>query len=459
MVIGCMVLVSCSLNTGYTPKQAIQVPTKWQTKDHRFVAKNINTTCYVWWKALHDPVLEQLINQGLEHNNDIQIAIANIEAARGELKRIKLNWIPGVGSNLGYSSFPYLGYPGVLALIVPSYTLNIFSQFYEQKRAQYRLAVTENMKDSIKLAVIAEIAANYFSYLAQVERLYLLSEVKQGVAKEIAIYQSAYHGGLSSDIELAKLKSHLDFIKAEEMIIHKNIVIHQNAIRYLVNENPGELHIKRRFRDLSTQHLVVGSLPINVIENRPDMLQATNELKAANAGANIAVSNFLPTVQLSMARGDIATIPNGKTLGQPVYFNQALLQTPLLTLSTFGDWDKAKGLSKASYYQYQNTLRNVLREINDDLASHEYFTQRLNATIAAERHFNEAYQLNDRLYQKGIISYAYLIDEKIKLNKIKIKVNQYKLDQLMSIVHLYQDLAVGYGCASCQRRVVDEHVR
>lgn len=453
MAIGCMVLVSCSLNTGYTPKRPIQAPSTWHTKDDRFVAKNINTTCYAWWKSLHDPILEQLINEGLAHNNDIQIAIANIEAARGELKRIKLNWIPGVGSNLGYSSFPYLGYPGVLALLVPTYTMNIFSQFYEQKRAQYRLAVTENIKDSIKLAVIAEIAANYFSYLAQVEQLHLLSQIKLALVKEISIYQSAYHGGLSSDIDVAKLKSHLDFIKAEEMIIHKNIVIHQNAIRFLVNKNPGELNIKRRFRDLSTQYLVIGSLPINVIDNRPDMLQATNELKAANAGANIAVSNFLPTVQLSMARGDIATIPNGTTLGQPVYFNQALLQTPLLTLSTFGDWDKAKGLSKASYYRYQNTLRRVLREINDDLASHEYFSQRLTETINAEQHFNEAYQLDYRLYQKGIVSYAQLIDEKIKLNKIKIKVNQRKLEQLISIVHLYQDLAVGYGCASCVREV------
>jgi outer membrane protein TolC len=150
-----------------------------------------------------------------------------------------------------------------------------------------------------------------------------------------------------------------------------------------------------------------------------------------------------------MARGDIATIPNGTTLGQPIYFNQALLQTPLLTLSSFGDWDRAKGLSKASYYRYQNTLRNVLREVNDDLATHEYFSNRLTQAMNAKRHFNDAYQLNQRLYRQGIISYTQLLREKIKLDNIKLSVNQYKLDQLISVVRLYQDLAAGYGCASC----------
>ncbi len=176
------------------------------------------------------------------------------------------------------------------------------------------------------------------------------------------------------------------------------------------------------------------------------MQQAIQELKAANAGVNISLSNFLPTIQLSMARGDIATIENGTTLGQPVYFNQALLETPLLTLSSIGDWDKAKALSKASYYRYQKTLRRVLREVNDDLATHEYFSTALEHTIHAERHINKAYQLTYQLYQKGIISYLQLLEEKIKLDTIRIKTNHRKLDQSVSLVHLYQDLAVGYGC-------------
>ncbi len=442
--------VSCSLNTRFKPKGPIQVPDNWHEHDKRFVASQVNPACFVWWTRFHDPMLENLIATGLQQNNNIQVARANIEAAQGELKRIKLNWIPSIGSNVGYSSFPYLGYPGVIVTAIPTYTLNILSQIKEQQRAKYELRITRNMRDTVKLTVITQIAINYFGYLAQKERLSLLQQVELDLSQSIKIYQAAYHGGLSAAIDLDKLKSSLSTVQSQEMIIRKNIVIHQNAIRYLLNQNPHDLPETYPFSHLDTQRLVVGTLPIQVLESRPDMMQATQALKAANAGVEIAFSHFLPSIQLSLARGDIATVPNGGTLGLPVHFNQALLQAPILTLSTLGEWDKAKALSKASYFRYQDTLRRVLREVNDDLAAHEYFSERLAHTVVAEKQYAASYQLNQQLYKNGIMSYLDLLDEKVRLDKIKIKVNEHKLDQLMTIVHLYQDLAAGYGCIDAQ---------
>ncbi len=445
-LMGCIITASCTFNAGYTPKKPIQIPRKWHVKDKHLITQNNNMACIAWWKQFHDPVLNQLVETGLEQNNNLQIAIAHIEAAQGELKRVELNWIPSMSGDLGYSSFPYLGYPGVLAAIVPTYTLNIFSQIKEQKRAQSELKVTENMRDTVKLAVIAQITGSYFSYLAEMERLILLKQIERDLTETMTIAQSTYQQGLTTHTNLAKAKSHLELIQSSEMVIQKNIVTHQNAIRYLLNENPEQFKFHRKFSQINSHQMILGALPLNVIENRPDMMQAMNELKAANARASIAVSHFLPSIQLSAARGDIATIPNGTTLGTPIYFNQALLETPLLTFSTFGEWDKAKGLSKASYYRYQDILRQVLRDVNNDLAAHEYNTQRLEQTLLAEENLNEAYHLNRQLYQQGIMSYEQLLKERVQLDKIKIKVNQHKLEQLMSIVNLYQNLGVGYGC-------------
>lgn len=447
IIMTCMLMVSCS-STNYTPKQPIQVPQHWHHKDPHFVTKKQNTACFAWWKQFNDPVFDALIAQSLSSNNELQVAMANIEAAQGELKRVELNWIPSAGTMLGYSSFPYLGYPGVLAAVVPTYTINLISQYYEQKRAKYELSATESVRDSVKLAVIAEVSANYFSYLAQRDKLSLLTQIEADEEKRIAIYQAAFHDGLFNDIDVEKLKSKLDLMRSEEKILRNSLVVHQNAIRFLLNDNPGSLVNKGQYSQLNNQHLVVGALPLNVIENRPDVRQANEALRASNAGVNIAVSGFLPTIQLSMARGDIATVPNGRKLGQPVYFNQALLQTPLVTLSTFGEVDKAKGLNKASYFHYQNTLRQALREVDDDLSAHDYFSERFFHTQKAEAHFYEVYRLNQSLYQKGVISYATLLEEKIKLYTLKMKLNQRKLDQLLSVVHLYQDLAVGYGCSN-----------
>jgi outer membrane protein, multidrug efflux system len=446
IVILCSIFLASCLGPQDEYKKPLVVPNVWDARDQQFAIDKKNLACFAWWRKFNDPALNNLVSHGLTKNNDIHVAMANIEAAQGELKRIALNWVPGVGGNLGFSSFPDLGYPGVLLTAVPSYTLNIFTQIKEQERAKYELKISENIRSTVQLAVITEIVANYFGYLAEKEHLELLQQLGDDLKQIVTVSKAGYQGGLFTDIDLAKTKTEFDLIESEKNMIRKNIVIHRNAIRYLLNQNPKELLHYGEFKNLDIHHQVVGSLPLNIIENRPDMRQALYDLQASNASVAISQSHFLPNIQLSAARGNIATESNGRTLGQPIYFNQALLQMPLLTLTTFGEWDKAAALSKASYYKFQDKLRMVLREVNDDLAAHEYFSQSLMQTSNAKNHVNEAYQLQRNLYHKGIVSYLQLLEDRVVLDKINIQVNAVKRDELLSVVHLYQDLAAGYDC-------------
>jgi outer membrane protein TolC len=440
------ILTSCTFDPKYVPKPQATLPLKWHADNQQLDTTHADTVCLPWWRQFNDPVLNDLIAKGLAHNNDIHIAVANIEAAQGELKRVQWNWAPNLDSLLGYTSFPYLGYPGVIAVLLPTYTMNIFKQIKEQKRAKYELKITQNMRDTIKLAVIAQISGSYFSYQAEVERLKLLQTVERDINQTLNIYQAMYKNGLSSDIPVEQAKSKLALIQAEEDVVKQQKVVSQNMIRVLLNENPDNFAFPRQFSQLNSHQMIIGGLPLAVVQNRPDMQQAANELTAANAGIGAAFGNFLPTMQLSAARGDIGTVPYGTKLGLPVYFNQALSQSTIMPLSNFGEWDKTKGLGKAAYYKYLDTLRKVLRDVDNGLSAHAYYTERLDKTEHAKNNLNKAYQLNDALYHEGIISYLGLLDEKIKFDRIKVRVNQRKLDQLMTIVSLYQDLAVGYGC-------------
>ncbi|MDF1677437.1 MAG: TolC family protein [Legionellaceae bacterium] len=441
-------LVSCTFDPKYVPTPSAEVPAKWHAKDTQLRTSHTNLACIPWWQQFKDPALTGLIKKGLAENNDIHIAVANIEAAQGELKRVQWDWAPNLSSLLGYSSFPYLGYPGVIAALLPTYTINIFRQIKEQKRAKYELEITQNMRDTVRLAVIAQIAGSYFSYQAQTERLQLLQAIERDLRKKIRIATATYHNGLSTDIGLSHAKSKLDLILAEERVVQQKKIVSQNMLRVLLNENPQPFSFPRRFNQLESRQLITGALPLAVVQNRPDMTQALNELKAANAGIGATVGNFFPVMELSAARGDIGTIPNGTTLGQPVYFNQALSHSTIMPLSNFGAWDKAKGIGKMAYYKYLDTLRKVLRDVDNGLSANEYYTERLEETVQAKNSLGKAYQLKNALYHEGIISYSKLLDEKIEFDKIKVQVNEHKLDQLLTIVSLYQDLAVGYGCAN-----------
>ena len=442
----CLVVASCSVDHHELVQNNAKIPQTWDAHDPALKIQNAPLQCIPWWHQLHDPVLNKLVTQSLHTNNNIFAAMASVEAAEGELQKIQLRWIPDLNSLLGYSSFPYLGYPGVIAILIPTYTINIFKQIKEQQQAYYKLKISQAMLKGVRLTLIAEIISSYLNYLSNIEALELLNVIEHDLIEFVQIYQDTYKGELFSEIDLVQAKSDLELLRAKQKVVKQNIVVSQNSLRYLLSENPKKFTFNRHFSQLNPNQMIIGGLPLAVIENRPDLIEVTNELNASISGVGIALSDFLPTIQLSLARGDIASVPNGNIFGTPVYFNQALLQTPLLTFSTFGELKKSKGLSRAAYYRYLNTVRRILRDVNDDLSAHDYYSKRLHEMMLATNNIQQKYQLNQKLYDQGIISYADLLTEKVHLDFIRVERNQYKLDQMLTIVRLYQDLAVGYDC-------------
>lgn len=436
-----LLLTACGQS--YTPTKT-NVPSTWVTPDRLYTNTDNNLAYLAWWQTFNDPTLNQLMKRGLIQNNHINTAMANVEAAQGELKRVQLNWLPGLSTNVGYSSFPDLGFPGVLFAVIPSYTMNLFGQIKEQKKAEYELQAMKANRDAVKLAVIGQIATSYFSLSAQTEQLALFQQLDIDLTKLVSIADAIYQGGLTSQIDLEKAKRELSLIKAQERVVQDNIVKSQNALRYLLNENPQSIALAKSFSQLKGNQMIIGSLPLTVIENRPDMIHAANELKASNENIGLAFSNLMPTVQLSLARGEIATEPNGGTYGTSIDFNQALLEIPIFQASVYGQMDKAKGLNKASYYRYTDTLRNVFREVNNDLSAHDLYTQRFVDIADAKNHEQRIYDLNEQLYKRGIKSYMALLKSKVKLDSLAIEVNQSKLEQFITIVDLYQALGGGY---------------
>lgn len=440
-----MQLTSCLYTKEYHPPSTASAATQWNTTDNLYKNSNVNLPYLAWWKEFKDPTLNDLMNRGLEQNNHINEAMANVEASQGELKRVQLNWLPTLSTNFGYSSFPNLGYPGVLFAVIPTYTMNAFSQIKEQKRATYKLKATQASRDAIKLAIIGQIATSYFTYNAQVEQLQLFNQLESDLSKLVTISEATYQGGLISKIDLEQAKRELNVIKAQKRMTQHNINLSQNALRYLLNENPQKIPLTKHFAQLNGNQVIIGSLPLSVIENRPDMIEATNDLKASNEGIGLAFSNLLPSVQLSMARGSIGTTPNGYDFGQSIDFNQSLLQVPLLQPSVLGQIEKAKGLNKASYYRYLDTLRKVLRDVNNSLSAHDFYNKRYRDTLSAKNNQQKVFQLNEALYDTGLMSHMELLISKVKLDSLLIQVNQSKLEQFLMIVNLYQDLGGGYS--------------
>lgn len=397
---------------------------------------------YQWWQQFHDPELNRLVRCGLHNNPDIHIALANLDQARGELQQVQLSWIPLVNLYGGYSTNPALGIPGGFYGIWPYYALNIMQLLTKQKKLQYNVAYYRAMVEGVRLVLIGQITSAYFTLLAEKEQLHLLKQLESDVKTLIDLSRKNIHIGLSNTIDLAKLLATEKTIAAQLKPIEHNIVVSQNALRYLVNQNPGQIRTSNSFKTIRFDRIKPGSLPATVLGNRPDLHMAEYAVKRAHAGIGVAFSHFFPNIQLDDFIGE-AHLPNS-TFEQAT---DAYLQMTLAA-NTFALIRTQKGVYRASVAEYVKTIRRILRDVDNDFSANKRANEQYLANAQAENEFRSNYQLQQGLLKTGLISYKELLDSKITLDELALTTNQAKLKLAMSLVMLYQDLAGGYAVQS-----------
>ncbi|WP_058535674.1 TolC family protein [Legionella saoudiensis] len=419
-------------------KQQIVAPKQFPSSTKAYKTLE-NLPCLAWWQQFHDEELNHLIEAGLRYNMDIHIALGNLQQARGELLQIKLSWIPTVQILAGYSTNPALGAPGAFYGIWPYYVLNMMKLYTQGKEASYKVQFHRAAVDGARLAVIGQIASAYFTLMSQQEQIRLLRQLNKDLKALIALSEHDIRIGLNDDISLAQLQSDERLIAAQiEPALH-NMVYSENALRFLVNENPGRIKNKNNFAKLDFSRFKPGSLPATVLNNRPDMRMAIYALKGARASEWVAWSDFFPTLQLDELVGR-ARLPGGVSVS---------------VTDAYADWDIApsslgkvassKGVQQAKLAELYKTAKRILSEVDTDYSANKRMNEQFNAYMRAESEYLRKYKLQQGLLRTGLISYKELLESKINLDNLALKTNQAKLELAMSLVVLYQDLAGGYA--------------
>ncbi|KTC87051.1 TolC family protein [Legionella brunensis] len=436
LIITILGLLNCSRNS-VVP--VIKAPQQFPSMSQEF--KSIkNLPYFAWWEQFNDPLLNKLIYRGLQRNPDMGIALGNLEEARGLLKEVKLSWIPSLIFFGGYSTNPALGAPGGFYGVWPYYAINIAQQFQKQKQATYNLAYYQAAVDGIRLTIIGQIASAYFTLIAQQEQLRLLQKLDSDVLKLVNQTAGEVKIGLSNDIDLAKIQSERALIAAQLQTVKHNITASQNALRYLINQNPGPIITHYNFEQFNFDHFKPGSLPVTVLRNRPDFKMAALAVQRANAGKALALTNLFPLLQLDQYFGE-AHVPESKL----AEMTDAYL-TWTVAPNTWGKLSAARGAYNAQVSNLVKTLRRIFRDIDNDLSANHHSQAFYQETLKAEKDYQHKLKLQEGLLKTGLISYKEWLENKILLDNLALSTNQAKLQLAISLVLLYQDLAGGYLC-------------
>lgn len=425
-----------------------------------------------WWKRFDDPVLDGLIDRALAANNQIRTAIANVQQAEAQLRAARLAWLPTLTATGGGVAAGGFGttmtprgaaVPGAVTALadplsdlgtltagyggfVPSYSLNIFANLNQTRLAEAALEVRRAAHSAVRLSVIGQVASGYFNLLAARRQLALQSQLIEHLESLRGLETTRFRSGSNTALPQEQLATRLGDTRASLPSIRDSIARTENALRLLAGQNPGPVDTQAQPLDFETNGHVPPNLPSAVLLHRPDIQMAAHRLKQAEAQVGLANSAFFPEISLTgLAGGASAALSNLLSANTGLWAATAAASLPLLNARKLAEVDAAASGYRSAWYDYLQTVKAALAEVDDRLTSLQQSDARLAYQQAALATAHRADRIVQARHQAGAVDRRAPLQAQLDVDNAEIALNAAKLQQLSDLVALYQSLAGGYA--------------
>lgn len=411
-----------------------------------------------WWHELHDDILDQLIERAVSNNYDLQIAQANVNAARALLGEGRYEKYPIVTSEGSVtreesSSARAKSSAGANtfydASLDATWELDFFGRVkrsIEALTADVETA-TANQRN-VYVTVTAEVARTYLELRGTQYRLQVAKENAENQRGTYDLTRSITEGGLGTNLDIVRAKAQLESTLASIPGFNTEIMSSIHRLSVLVGEEP------RTLRDqLSTPEplpaipalLNIGK-PSELLRRRPDIQSAERSLAAATARIGIATADLFPRVSLNGNIGYVATSLSG--LGDSDFRTTSF--GPFLSWPAF-DLGRVRARIRAAdatavgaLATYEKTVLTALEETENALVRFSNARQRQAHLQIAATASDEAIELAKARYSNGIDSFLNVLDAERQLLELQDQLAQSKTETGLALVALYKALGGGW---------------
>lgn len=457
----------CSVFFPKYEKPKVDIPAEWRTKDPKSKILGSNLSEIKWWTSFNDPQLVSLINCALEKNSDLQIGYGNVKQAQAALMKTMYGWLPSVGggaagalgnlTNLNITNpqspvqlsrvifsekvWPYNAY---MSGFVPSYSLNLFSQINQVNMSKYNLESKIETYHAVRLAIISQTAASYFTLLGLKKELYLHNQLLKDLTDIKKYSNFQYNSGSVSLMKLNSIDQQIATLKANVPKIKDGITHAENAINVLTSHRPSSINIKRDFDAIKTDKIIPANLPAKLLQQRPDIKMAEYQLRMYNSAVGTAASQLFPTVDLAGFLGNAAlNISTTFTFYTNILHSQAVAIAPIFHPKIWAYIKRAKAIRYMAVHNYISKVNKALAEVDNGFSTHLSVNQSYFEKQIALDKSRDQRRLAFTKYNAGALSYVDALTFKLNEDKAKLDLNKYKMQQMASIVNLYQVLGGG----------------
>jgi multidrug efflux system outer membrane protein len=447
-------VMGCSVGPTYHQPD-VPVPAGWVDgpESHESLAN------LPWWELFDDPEMQGLIRTALDRNKNLQLAAARVEdfranlgvvrsnqfpqlqatasAARTRLSEVGPNFVPG--TNPEFNVFNLGG-----DLTYQTDFWGLYRRATEQARAN--LLASEQARLNVVIAVVTGVAQAYF----QLRQLDLQLEITQRTAvsfqDSLKLTQIRFEGGVASELDVRQAQTALFSATSQIPVLQEQIVQQENGIRILLGENPGPVPRGLSLADQRVPPGVPAGLPSQLLERRPDVRQAEEQLAAAYAGVGVAKAQFFPQLPLTATAGfesvALSTLLTGPArtweiasgLTQPLFAGGRLKSTLA----------EAKAIQKEAQITYEATVQQAFADVENGLIAYT----KSRAQLAEQRSLVEAaadaLRLANVRYVDGVAIYLDVLDSQRQLFNAEMSQAQTRGAVLLALVQLYKALGGGW---------------
>jgi multidrug efflux system outer membrane protein len=412
-----------------------------------------------WWKLYQDPVLDDLIAQASLNNTDIKIAVARIEEADAYLREVGAALLPEVNlqSNVTRTKVTELGafplFNGLPAYrnnnnisLGTVFELDFWGKLRRAKESARAQALGSRFaKDTVDLSLKGLVANNYL-LLRSLESQIHFSKENLGIRdKSLALAKRRLEGGIASGLDVSQAEVAYANMKAQlsDLERQREIVVQQLSVL------TGSMHLKLVQSDLNALPSVPvppAGLPSELLEARPDVRLAEQNLIAANAKIGVAKAALYPSISLTaIYGGESQELSDLFKSGARVWTGGVGLYLPVFNSGRLNaKVDQVSAQQKQALAAYERAVQQAFQEVNDALVNLRQYAASETALQESEQSSLKALDVANHRYQSGYASYLDVLDAQRVYNESALAHTRSKQARLNASVNLFKALGGGW---------------
>ncbi|HSG93266.1 MAG TPA: efflux transporter outer membrane subunit [Methylotenera sp.] len=462
VLLAAIFLSGCQIWPDYQ-RPKVDVPAQYVQSDQQ--AGSQSMVANNWWTLYQDPVLTGLIESALENNKDIKLAVARIEEADAVMQEVGAFLLPQINLE-GDARKTRVTEAGAFPVFAANprdnfnfafgtnFELDFWGKLRRSKESAKAQAMsTRYAKDTVALSLTGLVASNYLTLRSLESQITLAEDNLKSRNDSLALTKRRLEGGVASalDVHQAQVASSNLSAQIADLNRLRSLSLHQLALL------TGDLNLavtglkasEANINALPIPPVPPTGLPSALLESRPDVRQAEEQMVAANANIAVAKAALYPSISLtaslggeSLALGDVLKSAariwtGGVALNLPI-FDAGRLDAKV---------DQASAKQKQALANYEGAIQTAFREVNDALVNLRQYTEREQALFVSQNEAKKALTISENRYQSGYSSYIEVLDAQRAYNESGLAFVQSRQARLTASVDLFKALGGGWKSA------------